>query len=312
MQPGLMRKGRGANIGCGPQRDTVEHIIQHPADPGQAGQCRRGDPGLEAAGIGLFQQQGRDQRGQVGIAATLAQPVQRALDLARPRIHGSQRIGHGIAGIVMAVNAQPVTGYSGRHHLGGDAPHLGRQGATIGVTEHHPARALIQGRTQAGQGIGGIGAIAVEEMLGIQDCLAPLCPQMGERGADRLQVLVQRHAQGGGHMELMRLAYQTDGRGAGIQHGGQDIIILSRSPDPLGHPEGGHHGTGPGDLGKEIAVGRVRPRPAAFDVIDPQPIQRRRDLDLLGGGELHPLRLLAIAERGVEKEKAFAGHSGFP
>ena len=51
-------------------------------------------------------------------------------------------------------------------------------------------------------------------------------------------------------------------------------------PDALGHAEGGHRGAGLGRGGEEIAVGRVRARPAALDIVDPQGIEGRGDLAL--------------------------------
>ncbi len=128
--------------------------------------------------IGFLQQQRRDQRRQVRIAAALAQPVQRALHLPRARVDRGERVGHGIAGVVMAVDAEPVAGDARGDHLGGDAAHLGRQRAAVGVAEHDPARAGVERGAQAGQRIGGIGAVAVEEMLGVEQRLAPLGDEM--------------------------------------------------------------------------------------------------------------------------------------
>ena len=65
-------------------------------------------------------------------------------------------------------------------------------------------------------------------------------------------------------------------------------------------------------LGEERRVGRVGARPAAFDVIDAQRIERQRDLPLVLDGEIDALRLRAVAERGVEEKEAFAGHAQRP
>ena len=42
------------------------------------------------------------------------------------------------------------------------------------------------------------------------------------------QVLVQGDAEGGGDVEVVRLADETDGGGAGVQDGGEDVVILGR------------------------------------------------------------------------------------
>ena len=47
-------------------------------------------------------------RDQVGIAAALADAVQRALDLAHAGLDGGERIGDRLAGVVMGVDAEIV------------------------------------------------------------------------------------------------------------------------------------------------------------------------------------------------------------
>jgi hypothetical protein len=84
----------------------------------QARQRLARDAGLEPAGIGFLQQQRRDQRGQVRIAAALAQPVQRALDLPRPASTAASELATALPGVVVAMDAQPVAGDAGRDHLG--------------------------------------------------------------------------------------------------------------------------------------------------------------------------------------------------
>ena len=106
----------------------------------------RRDAGLELAGIGLLQEQGRDQRTQIGIAAALAQPVERALRLARAGADRRQGDGDGLLGVVVGVDAE-IGVRQLRLHLGDDAIDLFRHGAAIGVAQHqpgarpHPARA---------------------------------------------------------------------------------------------------------------------------------------------------------------------------
>ena len=58
----------------------------------------------------VLQPQRRDQRTQIGVAAALAEPVQRALDLPRARTHRGQRIGHRLLGVVMGVDADMTAG----------------------------------------------------------------------------------------------------------------------------------------------------------------------------------------------------------
>ena len=195
--------------------------------------------------------------------------------------------------------------------LGHDAVNFGWQRAAVGVAQHDPPRARLGGRPQAGQRIGGIGAVAVEKMLRIIQRLAPLSGDMGKTFGNRLPVFVERDAQGGGDVEFMALADQTHRRRVGVQNGGKDIIIGRTAPHPLGHAKSGHRGTGLWRGGEKLRVRRVRPRPAALDIIDAQGIQSHGDLAFLGGGELDTLSLLAIAEGGVEEMEAGQGHIAF-
>ena len=90
VQPRLMGESAGPHISRLPLRHAVKDVIQHPAIAQQAAKARGADTSFKLAGIGLFEQQGGDQRGQVRIATPLAQHVERALDLAHPSIDSGQ------------------------------------------------------------------------------------------------------------------------------------------------------------------------------------------------------------------------------
>ena len=68
------------------------------------------DADLEGIGKFVLQPQRRDQRTEIGVAAALAEPVQRALDLPRAGAHRGQRIGDRLLGIVMGVDADMAAG----------------------------------------------------------------------------------------------------------------------------------------------------------------------------------------------------------
>ena len=70
-----------------------------------------------------------------------AQPVDRALHLARARAHGGQGVGDGIVGIVvvwMPICSPGIVADTPRRSLD-----LVRQGSAIGVAQHQPARAVF-------------------------------------------------------------------------------------------------------------------------------------------------------------------------
>ena len=118
MNAGLGGEGAGADIGRLAQRHAVQDVVKLTADPGQPLQRLGRDAGVIAAGIGFLEQQRRDQRGQVGIAAAFAQTIQRALDLPRTRIDRRQRTGNGVFGVVVAMDAKPVAGDAGGTRVG--------------------------------------------------------------------------------------------------------------------------------------------------------------------------------------------------
>jgi hypothetical protein len=69
----------------------------------------------------------------------------------------------------------------------------------------------VQRGLQAGERVAGIGLVAVEEMLGVEQRLAPLGDQMRDGGRDVLDVFVERDAERLGDVEVMGLADEADG-----------------------------------------------------------------------------------------------------
>ena len=312
MQPRLMRKGRRPDETRLFHRHAVEDLIQHPAGAREPAQRLGAHPDLIAAGIGLFQQQDRDQGGKIGVATTLPQPVERALDLPRARVDGGQRAGDGVFGVVVGVNAQMIPRDACRDHGAGDAANLIGQRATIGVAKHDPTRARVIGYADRFQRVVWIGLVTVKEMLGVEERLAPLGDKMGDGFGDVVGVLGQRDAEGGFDVEVMGLADDADGFGARVEHGGQHVVILSRHARAFGHAKGGEPCLRRRRGVEKSAVGRVGAGPAAFDVIHAKRVERAGDLAFLIGGELHALGLLPVTQGGVVEGEARAGHGRLP
>ena len=80
------------------------------------------DAGLVAAGVGLLEQERRDEGDEVGVAAALAEAVERALHLARPGVDGGERVRDRVAGVVVGVDAEAVAGDARGDHRRRDAP----------------------------------------------------------------------------------------------------------------------------------------------------------------------------------------------
>ena len=110
MDAAFMREGRLADIRRMPVGRAVQHLVENARGMGQRPELLRRDAGLEALGIVRLQHQRRDDRGEIGIAAALAEPVQRALDLPRAGAHRGERVGHAVIGVVMHMDAETVAG----------------------------------------------------------------------------------------------------------------------------------------------------------------------------------------------------------
>ena len=130
--------------------------------------------------------------------------------MAAARINRGQRIGHGLIGVVVGVNAEVGSG-NGFRHGADDLGNLGGHGAAIGVAEHHPARTGIMRRLGAGQRVFGVGLVAIEEMFAVdQHFLAG--KGCGLHGlADGVQVFFIGAAQRHAHVVVPGLRHKADG-----------------------------------------------------------------------------------------------------
>ncbi len=71
----------------------------------------------------------------------------------------------------MRMNAETATGNACGNHRLDDGVDLGRLRTAIGVAEHDPAGTRFMRGLSAGERIGGIGLVSIEEMLAIDDRL---------------------------------------------------------------------------------------------------------------------------------------------
>ena len=110
MNAGLGGEGGGADIGRMAVRRAVEQFVEGARDRGDLAQRLGRDAGLEMIRKLRLQRQRRDEGDEIGVAAALAEPVQRALHLPRAGADGGERIGDRIAGVVMGVDAEMFAG----------------------------------------------------------------------------------------------------------------------------------------------------------------------------------------------------------
>ncbi len=173
-----------------------------------------------------------------------------------------------------------ISGDSTVNHRRDDLRHLMGQHTAIGITQHDPARASIIGGMNGLQRVIGVRLIAVKEVFGIKQPFTPLPLDMGKAGGHVFDVILKADAKGGRHMEIMRLAHQTDRRRGRIHHSRQHVVILGRAPVAFGHAKSGEGGFGLRRIGEKIRIGRVCSGPSAFDIVDPQTVQDSGDLVL--------------------------------
>ena len=307
MDAGLGGEGIFADIGRVTVGGAVEPLVERVRDLRQLLQLRVGDADVEFVGKFRLELQRRDDGDEIGVAAALAQPVERALDLPGAGAHGGERIGHRLLGVVVGVDADVVAG-DRLHHLADDCLHLVRQRAAIGVAQHHPARALVVGRLGAGERVFGVGLVAVEEMLAVEQHFPALRLGGAHAVADRGDVFLLRRLQRHAHVVIPGLGDKADGVGLGVEQRGQPRIVGGRAARPPRHAEGGELGLQAVVLAEEFRVGRIGAGIAALDVIDAELVEHARDRHLVGEREVDAVGLRAVAQRGVEQIEPFARH----
>ena len=148
---------------------AVELLVEQMRQPRQAAQPLLAD----ASFIAELQRQRRDQRDEVGVAAALAEPVQRPLDLARPGADRGDAVGDGVLGVVVAMDAEPVAGDLARDRLD-DARDLVGERPAVGVAEDRDTRPGSRGGLERLNSLLRVGPVAVEEVLRVVKHLAAL------------------------------------------------------------------------------------------------------------------------------------------
>ena len=165
---------------------------------------------------------------------------------------------------------------------------------------------------QAGHGVARVGLVAVEEVLGVEQGLAALGCDVGERFLYVLNVFVEGAAERLLDVVVVGLADEADRRRAGVEDRGEDVVVLGRPAGSLGHAEGAERRGSLWRIFEKRAVRRVRAGPATLDIVDAETVERLGDPGLFGRRELHPLGLLTVAEGGVVEPEPLAGHWSDP
>ena len=306
VQPGLVREGRRTDVGLARGGRHVRHLGHRVGDPGGvAEQTLRQHPPVQ-----LQLEVGHDGH-EVGVAGPLAVPVDGALHVRRAGLDGGQCVGDRAAGVVVAVDADAALGR--RHHVVHDVADPAREHPSVGVAERDDLGPGVVRRPQHLERVVTVGAVAVEEVLGVEEDLLTLGGQVAHRVADHLEVLGQRRSQGQLDVPWMRLRHEGDHRGATVAQRADQRVVRSPYAGPPGGAEGGEPRVAEVELGaragEELGVLGVGPGPTPLDEPDAQLVELARDRQLVGHGEVQPLLLRAVAQGGVvDVERALQVH----
>jgi len=250
-------------------------------------------PGLEAEVV-LSYSQGHHQLLERGVAGALADAVDRHLHLAGPGPHREERVGHGQAEVVVAMDAQHRTGHVAAEPLDEPAVLLG-QGVADGVgdVDHRSARLVHALHHLAQERVVAAGGILRGELhVGAE---SPRLAHALHRLAQRLRApdlqLVTQVDIGGGQEDVQARTHGAD-EGAGR---GLDVLALGSAQ--RGHPAAAHL-AGDGVHRLPFAVGGHRE--ARLQHVDPQPLELAGQPQLLRPVHAAARRLLAVAQRRVE------------
>ena len=306
---GLGGEGGSAHEGRVPIRRAVQDFVERPRDMRELAQPLFVDADVETAGEGGLQLQGADQGHEIGVAAALAEAVQRALDLARAGFDRRERIRDRAAAIVMGVNAEAIAGNDLRG-LGDDAPHLVGQGAAVRVAQHDPACAGVMRRLGTSESVLGVLLVAVEVMLAIDDRLAPLRDDHADALRDGGEIILERGLERHPHLVVGSLGDEHDGVGGTVEERGEARIIRRRTARAPRHAEGGKTRRSCAFFLEELRVLRIGAGIAAFDIGDAEPVEHGRHLALVLERKIDARHLRAVAQRRVEEMQALArGHA---
>ena len=249
----------------------------------------------------------------VGVAGPLAVAVDRRLDVADPGGHGGHRVRDRELGVVVGVDAP-----RDRPARRGSASRLARTSPMIATSSsvivppfvsHRTMRprAGLASRPQGRQRVVAVGLVAVEEVLGVVDRLAPAIDDEADRVRDHVEVLGGRRAQHLDHVEQPALAEDRDDRGLGGDQLAQVRVVAGLVRAVAGRPERGEPGLLPAHRPggrEELDVLGVRARPAALDERHPVLVEHPRDAQLVGEREGDVLALRPVAQgRVVEDDR---------
>jgi len=281
--------------GAGVRLDVRDrrHLV---GDRGELGQ-RLGRDELPA----VLELQVRDDGEQVGVAGAFAVAVDGALDVHGAGVHRGDGVGDRAARVVVAVDAEVDADLTRGVH---DLTHPAGQHAAVGVAEHDGGRPRVGRGLDDLEGVVGVGAVAVEEVLGVEEDAASLAGQEPDGVGDHLEVLLEGGLEGPVDVLVVALGDEGDGGGLGVQEGAGEGVLGRLPADPPGGAERDQLGVaeaqfavgGRAEEGRVVGVGA---RPAALDEGDAEVVQGAGDAQLVVDRQAEALLLGAVAQGRV-------------
>ena len=189
-----------------------------------------------------------------------------------PASTAAMRVGDGAGGVVLAVDAEARAGAG--EHVGDDRGDAAREAAAVGVAQHVDRRARLGGGHDERDAVVGVVAVAVEEVLVVDEDAPTLADQVGDGVAHHREVLLVRRAQGLGHVPHVGLRHDRDDRSLGVEQRRHLSVVLHLHPRLAGGAEGHELGELQVELGagtgEELGVLGHRTGPAALDELHPE------------------------------------------
>ena len=181
--------------------------------------------------------------------------------------------------------------------------YLRAEAPPVGIAQHQPFGSLLVRRPQHGQREAGIGGVAVEEVLGVEEHPPTVAGQVGDRLGHHGDSLVEVGSQCLPDVVVPRFADDAHHLGLGLQQVEHLGIPFDDPAGSSGRGEGRQRSCPEvqfraGSL-EELAVLGVGARPAAFYVGDPELVEKGCDAELVGDGQGYALLLGAVAQGGV-------------
>ena len=190
-----------------------------------------------------------------------------------------------------------------RPHLGDHPLDLVGEGAAVGVAEHERLCSRLLGRREDAERELGVAAVAVEEVLGVEEDPEAGRSQVRHRVAGHGDGLVERGPESLGDVQVRRLRDDADGLGTGVDEVAERLVLGGSRARAPRRPERDEGGAVQSQLlcgaSEELLVLGVRSGPPTFDVGDSEMVELLCDAQLVLDRERHPLLLRAVPKGRV-------------